>query len=78
MCEICGRSPCHPRCPNSLGPKAVHICKVCKDAIVDGEECYEMDGKYYHEGCFEDNAVKILIEECGAMKGVADADDGRY
>jgi hypothetical protein len=31
-----------------------------------------MDGEYYHEDCFEDNAVSILVEECGAMKGTAE------
>jgi hypothetical protein len=38
---------------------------------------YEMDGEYYHEECFEDNAVSILVEECGAMKGTAEKDDWR-
>lgn len=36
-----------------------------------------MDGEYYHEECFEDNAVKILMDDCGAMKGTAEADDWR-
>ena len=41
-----------------------------------------MDGEFYHEECFEDNAVKILMDECGAMKGVAEEpereDDDRW
>lgn len=37
-----------------------------------GETYYEMDCEFYHEECFEDNAVDILMEECGAMKNVAE------
>ena len=58
MCEICHMTPCHPQCPNAPEPPAVYYC--------------EMDSEFYHEECFEDNAVNILMEECGAMKGVAE------
>lgn len=83
MCNICHQTPCHPRCPNAPEPQAVYTCKICGQSIVDGEEYYEMDGEYYHEECFEDNAVKILMDDCGAMKGTAEADvwseqDDRY
>ena len=49
-----------------------HICKICKEPIMAGEMCYEMDGVFYHEDCFEDNAVKILMDECGAMRCAAE------
>jgi len=78
MCQICRQSPCHSRCPNAPEPEAVHTCKSCKEPIVVGDEYYEMDGEFYHEECFEDNAVKILMEECGAMKGVAEKEDDRW
>lgn len=76
MCDICRQTPCHPGCPNAPDPPAVHTCKLCGEAIRVGDDYYEMDGEFYHEECFEDNAVKILMDECGAMKGVAE-EDGR-
>lgn len=72
MCEICHMTPCHPQCPNAPEPHAVYYCKVCGEPIVAGETYYEMDSEFYHEECFEDNAVNILMEECGAMKSVAE------
>lgn len=72
MCSECHMSPCHPRCPNAPEPPKVYACKICGEPIVEGEEYYEMDAEFYHEECFEDNAVQILMDECGAMKGTAE------
>lgn len=72
MCDECRMSPCHPRCPNAPEPPKVYTCKICGEPIVEGEEYYEMDAEFYHEECFEDNAVQILMDECGAMKGTAE------
>lgn len=72
MCSECHMSPCHPRCPNAPEPPKVYTCKICGEPIVEGEEYYEMDAEFYHEECFEDNAVQILMDECGAMKGTAE------
>lgn len=74
MCDICHMTPCDPRCPNAPEPQEVYTCKLCGEAIRVGDDYYEMDGEFYHEDCFEDNAVKILLDECGAMKGVAEED----
>ena len=76
MCDICLRTPCDSRCPNAPEPLAVYTCKYCEDDILEGEDYFELDGEYYHEGCFEDNAVEILLKDYGATKGVAEADDG--
>ena len=78
MCSECRMTPCHPRCPNATEPAAVYTCKICGESITEGEEYYEMDAEFYHEECFEDNAVKILMEECGAMKGVVEKEDDRW
>lgn len=72
MCSECRMSPCHPQCPNAPEPPKVYTCKICGEPIVEGEEYYEMDAEFYHEECFEDNAVQILMDECGAMKGTAE------
>lgn len=72
MCDECRMSPCHPRCPNAPEPPKVYTCKICGEPIVEGDEYYEMDAEFYHEECFEDNAVQILMDECGAMKGTAE------
>lgn len=71
MCEICRSSICPSGCPN-YEPKEVYTCKICGEPIEEGEEYYEMDAEFYHEDCFEDNAVRILMDDCGAMKGVAE------
>lgn len=72
MCEICHMYRCPAGCPNAPEPPAVHFCKICDEAIRVGEEFYEMDGKFYHEECLEDNAVYILIEDYGASRGIAE------
>lgn len=74
MCMICRQAPCHPSCPNAPDPPAVYTCKFCEEPIVKGDEYVEVDGDFYHEDCFNDCAVKILVERFGAVKGVAEVD----
>lgn len=76
MCDICGRTVCHFRCPNAPDPPTVYRCDHCGDPIFDGDEIYSLDGNHYHTECFEETAVEILIEEYGAKKGEAEADYG--
>lgn len=75
MCDVCHMTPCHPRCPNAPEPPKVYTCKYCGEAIVDGDEYLEVDGDYYHlEDCASDVAMKLLLEQFGATKGVAEVD----
>lgn len=74
MCDVCHMTPCDSRCPNAPDPPTVYTCKLCGEPIVVGDDYYEMDGEFYHEDCFEESAVDILLNECGAMKGVAEED----
>lgn len=53
-------------------PIAACICSCCRQPIVDGEECMEFDGEYYHLDCFKDNAVDILCQ-LGARRTIAEA-----
>lgn len=75
MCDVCRQTPCHPRCPNAPEPPTVYTCKHCGEPIVVGDEWYELDGDYYHEDCFADIAVTLLLEQCGATRGTAEEDD---
>ena len=78
MCSECGFSRCPSGCPNAPEPEKVYTCKVCGENITVGDTYYEYDGDYYHEECFEDEAVNILLES-GATKSTADEsniDDG--
>ena len=75
MCDICKRTPCYPRCPNAPEPPTAYTCKYCGEPIVEGDLCYEIDGDHWHEECFNDDAVDILVEEFGAMKEVAERSD---
>lgn len=78
MCEVCRQHPCHPQCPNAPEPEAVYTCKICGEPITEGEGYYEMDAEFYHEECFEDSAVQILMDECGAMRGVAERQEREW
>lgn len=75
MCDVCRQTPCHPRCPNAPEPPTVYTCKHCGEPIVVGDEWCELDGDYYHEDCFTDIAVMLLLEQCGATRGTAEEDD---
>ena len=75
MCDVCLRTPCNPRCPNAPEPPAVYTCKYCGEPITDGEAYFELDGDHWHDECFQDNAVGILLETCGATKGIAERSD---
>lgn len=76
MCDVCHQSPCHPRCPNAPDPPAVYVCTHCLEPITEGEEYVELNGKYYHlDDCAHDVALRLLLEECGATKGVAHMSD---
>lgn len=78
MCDICRCSICPSGCPNADGPISIGVCSHCNEDIVIGEEYYEYEGERYHEECFEDIAVELLVE-AGATKSEAseyDIDDG--
>jgi len=77
MCEICLSSPCAAGCPNADEPKSIGICTYCKEQIEVGEEYYEYNEDIYHEDCFFDVAVRILLEE-GAMKKIAEIDEDEF
>lgn len=77
MCSECHQYPCHPQCPNAPEPPKVYTCKHCNEDIVVGDECYEYDGDYYHEDCFNDCAVEILLE-AGARKFEAEEEEPDY
>lgn len=70
MCDICMKSPHDPRCPNAT-VDASYICEFCQEPIADGDVCYELDGDHWHEECFNDNAVDILLERFEARKEIA-------
>lgn len=76
MCSVCHQTPCHPQCPNAPEPQPVYTCTHCDEPIVVGEEYYEFTGDYFHEECFEDNALAILLDNLGAKKRTAEEDDG--
>ena len=74
MCDLCRCYPCYFSCPNAPEPEGVYTCESCKEDIVVGDTNYKFEGEYYHEECFKDNAVEILLEN-GAEKGEAERDD---
>ncbi len=77
MCEMCHCAPCLPGCPNEPDMPTVYVCKCCGEPIVQDEFYYEFAGSRYHEECFEDTAVDILLEH-GATKGTAELEESDY
>ena len=58
MCEVCGQSPCHPRCPNAPEPEPLGRCEVCDEPIFDWEDRWKINGVYYCDKCI----YKFFIE----------------
>ena len=74
MCQECGQQPCSSLYPNAAAVSAIGRCSYCREAIAAGEEYIEFDGELYHLECLEDNAAEILIENHGAVKGIAETE----
>jgi len=68
VCMECRMNPCSPYCPNAPEPETVYVCEHCNEPIVVGEEYYEYDGECYHEECFGDIAVALLLENGAVLK----------
>ena len=77
MCEICHSGPCLSRCPNAPELPSIGKCKYCGEDIQVGEEYFEYDGKKYHEECFNDCAVSLLMEN-GAVLKTAEEEEPDY
>lgn len=56
ICDICLKSPCHPRCPNAKDPKEipVFVCSGCSREIKDGEDYWYILGEQFCEDCIDD------------------------
>lgn len=74
MCEYCRQFTCPAGCPNAE-VKAVAVCEKCGDDIVAGEGYYEYFGNHYHEDCFEEVAVNLLLETGAVYKEAGDGID---
>lgn len=53
MCDVCFKSPCHPRCPNAPDPPAVYVCSGCSSTIYDGDDYYEVLGEQFCSDCID-------------------------
>ena len=51
MCDVCLRTPCHPRCPNAPAPPAVFVCSGCGHDIFAGEDYWDIMGEQWCEDC---------------------------
>ena len=49
-------------------------CPFCGEDIYEGEEIVELDGCEYHEECFMDMAPRILLEQYGARRRLAEVE----
>lgn len=53
MCAECGRTPCHPRCPNAGDPPIFAECDLCGYEIYDGADYYQIGDYRVCEACVE-------------------------
>ena len=61
MCAECRSTPCLSGCPNRVD-KSIGVCPLCNEKILDYEPFYDFDSEKYHESCFQDSAVSILMD----------------
>ncbi|MBQ6001197.1 MAG: hypothetical protein IJL15_06730 [Clostridia bacterium] len=52
FCEICGQSPCLPRCPCARPDRPIYACAGGCEGIFEGERYLEFDGAVWCEPCF--------------------------
>ena len=62
MCEYCRQYKCPASCPNAPEPSVFAECAECGFEIFDGDDYYDINGKYYCEECIE-NCRKIAEVE---------------
>lgn len=61
MCDICLKSPCHPRCPNAPAPIAVFVCAGCGEDIYEGDDYWDLLGEQFCSDCIENSR---RVAEC--------------
>ena len=71
MCSICGGIQHATWCPERSDP-SVFTCESCGEGICDGEQYYEINGKYYHNECLHDNyCISEILKMFGAKVEIA-------
>ena len=58
MCEICHMGICPSGCPNAPEPPTVFICSGCGEAIVEGDDYWDIMGEQWCKKCI-DNAQGV-------------------
>ena len=72
MCNYCHSYPHLAGCPNAPEPASICDCKRCREPIFIGDEYYDFQGDCYCEECFEDIAVKLMLENDYVAKKTAE------
>ena len=62
MCEVCGKYPCDPRCPNAPEPKPVLECDSGGEGIFEGDEYFDDNGKAICMDCLENMNLNDLLD----------------
>ena len=63
MCEECRMHPCHPSCPNALGPRLVFICSGCSGEILEGDDYWDILGEQFCEECIDKARQEAVYDE---------------
>ena len=70
-CEICGRIPHAPGCPNAPDPVPVLTCELCGEGIFDGDEYLDSEKGPVCMSCLEDMTMRELLETAGETLSTA-------
>lgn len=62
MCSLCKQLVCPPRCPNYVMPTPKHVCSICKEGILNGDEYVENTSGYcIHLDCIDGLSMKDFL-----------------
>jgi hypothetical protein len=68
LCDANHTFPRYVRCPYDEGKPFLFLCQECKQGIYDGDIFYNIDGKFFHKNCIEDNYTPVDILKLVGIK----------
>jgi len=71
MCELCMKTPCHPRCPNATEPKPLYRCSVCGYGIYEGDNYFNSEKGAVCGDCLYEMSANEYLEYIGEATSVA-------
>lgn len=64
MCDVCQRTNCSNRCPNTEGSR-IEKCNYCDEPIEQGDKYVDIDGRKIHFECIGLMPIDELLMTAG-------------